>query len=305
MRLYRGAGITTVRNMWGHDGIRQLMQEIAGGSLIGPRIVSASPGIDGTPVQWPFTQVVEDASAAAQVVHQMKQAGWSFIKVYTNLRADVYDAVLDAARSDAITVIGHVPVRVSVEHALVSGQKSIEHLMGYDRAVSARGAGGTFGWSDADSARFDRLVSLTVEHGVWNCPTLAIYAQLAERQGGAERERMMHNRRVFVRRLAAAGALLLAGTDAGIDVVPAGLTLQTELEEFVAAGLTPYRALQTATTDAARFLGQNDIGVVRAGARADLVLIDGNPLADISATRRISGVMFRGRWLSAAALAAN
>jgi imidazolonepropionase-like amidohydrolase len=174
--------------------------------------------------------------------------------------------------------------------------------MGYDRAVSARGAGGTFGWTDADTTRFARLIGLTKSNDVWNCPTLAIYSKLSEQHNATERSNIIRNRRIFIRQLAEAGAPLLAGTDAGIDVVPAGLTLQDELTEFVAAGLTPFRALQAATTDAARFLGRSDIGSVQAGYRADLVLVDGNPLKDIGATRRISGVMFGGTWQSAQAL---
>jgi hypothetical protein len=130
MALYRAAGITSVRNMWGHDGIKQLMAELESGSLVGPRIVSASPGVDGTPVQWPFTQILEDATLARQLVHSLTSAGWSFIKVYTNLPAAAYDSVLAAAHDEGIEVIGHVPVRVSIEHALTSGQRSIEHLMG-------------------------------------------------------------------------------------------------------------------------------------------------------------------------------
>lgn len=302
MPLYRAAGVTTVRNMWGHSGVAGLIRQINEGTLIGPTIISASPGIDGTPPQWPFTQIVEDAALAAQTVRTQVQAGWSFIKVYTNLRPDVYDAVMAAARAENIRVIGHVPVRVSIDRALVSGLTSIEHLSGYDRAVSARGAGGTFGWTDADTTRYARLIDLTRANEVWNCPTVAIYNKLAEQHSASERASIIRNRRIFIRQLADAGALLLAGTDAGIDVVPAGFTLQDELTEFVAAGLTPYRALQAATTDAARFLGRSDLGSVQEGQRADLVLLENNPLADIAATRRISGVMFGGTWQSSLTL---
>jgi imidazolonepropionase-like amidohydrolase len=67
--------------------------------------------------------------------------------------------------------------------------------------------------------------------------------------------------------------------------------------------LTPFEALRTATTNVARFLGQpNEFGVIKAGARADLLLLDANPLSDISATRRIGGVVLRGRWLTSLAL---
>ena len=66
--------------------------------------------------------------------------------------------------------------------------------------------------------------------------------------------------------------------------------------------MTPYEALRTATTNVARFLGQpNEFGVIRAGARADLLVLDANPLADVAATRKGAGVMLRGRWYNAAA----
>jgi imidazolonepropionase-like amidohydrolase len=84
--------------------------------------------------------------------------------------------------------------------------------------------------------------------------------------------------------------------------VPPGSTINVELEEFVAAGLTPYRALRAATRDAAEFLGQSDLGVVAIGAKADLVLVNANPLTDIRALRLISGAVFGGSWFSAAAL---
>lgn len=96
-----------------------------------------------------------------------------------------------------------------------------------------------------------------------------------------------------------AGVQLLAGTDtaAAVDVLP-GFSLHTELEYFVQAGLTPLRALQTATLNPARFLGlQEQLGTVRQGKLADLVLLDANPLEDIRNTRKITAVILNGRLL--------
>ena len=88
----------------------------------------------------------------------------------------------------------------------------------------------------------------------------------------------------------------LAGTDAGIDITPAGVSLAQELELFVSAGLTPYEALATATADAARFLGLNDrLGSIAVGMRADLVLLPGDPLADIRAVASPLAVLQRGK----------
>lgn len=103
----------------------------------------------------------------------------------------------------------------------------------------------------------------------------------------------------LVRAFHAAGVPLMTGTDAPFDCVVPGFALHDELARFVAAGLTPLEALRCATLVPARFLGLADgSGTIRAGARADLVLLEGDPLADIAATRRSAGVVLRGRWLA-------
>ncbi|HXE91878.1 MAG TPA: amidohydrolase family protein [Terriglobales bacterium] len=95
------------------------------------------------------------------------------------------------------------------------------------------------------------------------------------------------------------GVTLLAGTDNFDAFVIPGFSLHQELELLVRSGLTPAEALRAATVSAARFLGRhNDTGTVAAGKRADLVLLDANPLEDIRQTRRIAGVVFAGKYLS-------
>jgi imidazolonepropionase-like amidohydrolase len=95
-----------------------------------------------------------------------------------------------------------------------------------------------------------------------------------------------------------AGARMMAGTDAPIPGVVPGFSLHDELKLLVAAGLTPYEALRTATANVAEFLGQPDeFGTVTVGSRADLLLLDANPLTDVANAARRSGVMLRGRWL--------
>jgi imidazolonepropionase-like amidohydrolase len=114
------------------------------------------------------------------------------------------------------------------------------------------------------------------------------------------RERFVEHELSIVQRLQRAGIPFLAGTDtpAGVGVMP-GFSLHEELERLVDAGLTPIEALQTATLNPARFLGKLDeLGTVEKGKVADLVLLDANPLEDISNTRRISAVVSNGRYFS-------
>jgi imidazolonepropionase-like amidohydrolase len=112
-----------------------------------------------------------------------------------------------------------------------------------------------------------------------------------------ERERVRQRRAVEVVRLMhEAGVLLLAGTDLGMPFVFAGFSLHDDLELLVQAGLTPLHALQTATLNPARFLKRGEeLGTVSAGKLADLVLLDANPLEDITNTRRIHAVVADGR----------
>jgi imidazolonepropionase-like amidohydrolase len=114
-------------------------------------------------------------------------------------------------------------------------------------------------------------------------------------------ERFFARLRALVPRMKAQGVVLLAGTDYRQEP---GATLHEELELLVKSGLTPAEALAAATIEPARFLGLADkLGSVRPGLEADLVLLQGNPLADIRNSRRIVAVIRAGRLFDARQLA--
>jgi hypothetical protein len=95
------------------------------------------------------------------------------------------------------------------------------------------------------------------------------------------------------------GALLMSGTDATLPLLLPGFSLHDELETMVDIGLSPYDVLRTSTYNPALYLGElDDFGTIEEGKRADLVLLERNPLENIANTRQITGTMVRGRWYS-------
>lgn len=300
---YLAHGITTVRNMWGFPAIQVMQAEIEAGSLRGPAIHSVSPGLDGSPPRWPFTQIVDDPATADSVVQAQGDAGWTTLKLYQDLSRATYDSVVAAATRRGLEYVGHTPTDVGLGRVLEAGQRSVEHLGGYVAEVGGTGATVVGRWASADPGRMAAVAELTALSGAWVCPTLAIQLRLQASAGADLLERAAENRRRMVRTLHEAGARLLVGTDAGIDVVAPGNSMVTELREFVRAGLSPYEALSIATTGAARYLGEEGrIGVIRKGARADLVLVETDPLAEVTTLGDPAGTMVNGTWYARSTL---
>ena len=98
------------------------------------------------------------------------------------------------------------------------------------------------------------------------------------------------------------GVTLVTGSDAGNFLVIHGPTVQHEVQLWVQAGLPVAVALQAATLNGAQLLRNPKIGAVRVGNDADLLIVDGNPLEDVSATERISMVIFKGERIRRAEL---
>ena len=221
----------------------------------------------------------------------------------------------------------------SVEHltGVFEGCSRVE-----DELMAApRGPGRGKFLSTYDPARAKALIALFVKNQTWQVPTLywergewlieqtsagpdplIKYAPMAWRVRAwpmfttgiekdwstdpfADRERFFQAELKMVSEMNRAGVRILAGTDtaAGVRVYP-GFSLHEEMELLVQAGLTPMQALQSATKNPGEYLGFADTGTIERGKRADLVLLDANPLTDIKNTRKIQSVVLAGRYFS-------
>jgi imidazolonepropionase-like amidohydrolase len=131
-------GVTTVRDMGGYlESLVPLRHEIESGKLVAPRIFFAGPYLDGKPPFFQPSLVVTNAAEAAADIHSLTSQGVDFIKVQSNLSRDAYFAIADICRREHLTLVGHVPDRVTAAEASDAGQRSIEHLTGVLRACSS------------------------------------------------------------------------------------------------------------------------------------------------------------------------
>ncbi len=137
----------------------------------------------------------------------------------------------------------------------------------------------------------------------WNVPDMVARAGWTSADFAAFRA-SRPNQDLFLREFRAAGGRIVAGTDASNQLLVPGLSLHTELELLVEAGLTPSDAVQTATLNTAQLLGADSIGILAPGKVADLVILRANPLTDIRNTRTVQRVMVRGQLYSADSLRA-
>lgn len=324
--VYVANGVMTVRNMTRPMGNRRWRAPAVPGEFLGPRVSLVGWADDCHDSKAPVS--------IAQCVASMKAAGYNMVKFYGG-DSTFLDSVAAAAKQLQLPVGGHTLPGPGLAWALRVPYHSIEHLWGYveyllpDLPSPANER--TLHLLDANPSMVDTMASLqpgyrldpkqlhdvavaTQRAGIWNAPTLVEMepnpeATAPDSAGNDPFSRLAHGRFALnlqvVKALQDAGAGLLLSMDV-LGGVAAGFTVHRELDLLVQAGLTPYQALTTGTRNVAVYFGtQDSAGTVAVGKRADLVLLDGNPLQDIHYTAGPAGVMVGGRWLSRAAIEAH
>ncbi len=324
LELYLANGVVGTRDMGSDlEFILPLRDRIRRGELRGPEIVAAGPMLDNAPADWPFRRRVTNAQEAREAVRDLKKRGVDFIKVHNNTPRDVFFAIADEAPKLGLPFAGHVPLAVTIDEGAASGIKSIEHL---SESRVFRECADKVQPYDAERCRplFDKLAA----NNVWQTPTLGFFRVLPDVFSGKpmphaeyasdslleltrrniEASKLDEQALSFLRSMSKTsltvirdmlprGNAFLAGCDGGVP----GFCLHDEMQALTEAGLSPLQAIQTATLNPAKLLGREKIqGTIQAGKRADLVLVEADPLTDIRNTRRIAAVIVRGRVLSKA-----
>jgi imidazolonepropionase-like amidohydrolase len=320
MFLYVANGITTVRGMLGQDSHLELRRKAQAGEIVAPNLYMAGPSFSGGTVASP--------EQAVEKVRTQKQQGWDLLKIHPGLTLAEYDAMATTAHQVGIRFGGHVPAEVGLEHAIEMGQETfdhldgfIEHLDGFDKPI--------------DEGALGAIVAKVRDAGAWVVPTMVLwdvgimgrgdademiaYPEMRywPKQGGgnsvqgwAQRQRSAaanasatvelwaENRSRVLKALSDGGAGILMGTDSPQIFSVPGFSLHREMQAMAEAGMSNFQILASGTRAVGEYFQRHDaFGTVAVGRRADLILLNANPLADLANVADRAGVMVRGAWI--------
>ena len=335
LHLYVANGITLMRGMLGQPSHLTLRQQILDGEVLAPRLVTSGPSFNGRSVSgakqasemvrqqyadgYDFLKIHPGLSREEfdSIAETARELGIPFAG---HVPADVgIRRALDAGIATIDHLDGYMQSLMPAHEDPAGGFEGFFGLLlaGYaeenkiDAIVIDTRASGT--WNVPTQSLFEHAVSGESAQDMTAWPEMRFMPRQSVQQWADYKQRIVTDpnyrlatadraialRHQIIRSLNDSGAGLLLGSDSPQVFNVPGFAIHRELQYLVNAGLTPYEALKTGTVNPARFFGRADVaGTVEVGREADLVLLDANPLTDISASRRVHGVMLRGRWVS-------
>jgi len=313
--IYLAAGVTTVRDVGNEFAFITTVHDVLNsGNGIGPEIFFAGI-IDG---EGPHALGAVNATTPEQArvwVDKYKQAGAVQIKIYSSVKPDVVAAICTEAHRLGMTVTGHIPDGMTPMQGVEAGMDQINHIQYLFPLFLKPHPNKTDPIvTDFTTAEAQKDIQFLVDHHTVVDPTVALFElftappdrpipsfepgvlkiapvlQPALNQTSVTAEHAPRARATFAAMIATIGALHKAGVPivAGTDQAIPGYSLHRELELYVQAGFTPMEALQSATIVPARALKVDaNVGSIAPGKRADFVLLDADPTADIANTRKV------------------
>jgi len=314
---YLAAGVTTVRDCGNEFSfINAIKDAIDQGKGVGPEILKAGI-IDG---KGPYALGIIQATTkqeAIQAVDRYKENGFVQIKIYSSVKPATVKYICDEAHRLGLTVTGHIPNGMTLQQGVDSGMDMVNHVQ-YIYSIMKRNKDRSIDFNDSTSIA---AINFIKQHNVVIDPTLGVFEMafrylkddittmepafyslplplqaLLKNTGqdstGAKKFKPLYESMVqIVKKLHDAGVTIVAGTDQGFP----GYSVPRELELYVQAGLTPADALQTATIIPARVMNvDKTTGSIEEGKRADLIIVDGDPLKNIRDIRNVTTVIKGG-----------
>ena len=312
--MYLKNGVTAIRDPgeWieSYDTLRK-----AGHAL--PRLFLAGPHLDTYPPAYPAdSYIVKDAGEAALAVTKFARQGATVIKVYYGLSLDMIREVCSTAHTYGLPVTAHLEV-TDARDAIDAGLDGIEHVTSFGACLipmryaetykqnvladnNARRRGRYEVWASLDletNRAADSLIRFLARKKTFVSPTLAVFERRSDR-GDTIEVKGFSNMLKFVGDAHHEGVRMVVGSHSFVPYAELGYAYHREMELLHEAGLSNMEVIVAATLENARFFRiEERLGSIEPGKLADLVLVEGDPLQDISAMRNVKQVMLNGAWV--------
>jgi len=301
---YLAAGVTTVRDMGGERAYLVGMRDALAANH-GPRLLLAGL-VDGDTPNAFGSVTAGTPEAGRAVVDRYHADRFEQMKLYSLLQPDVVTAIMNRAHELGMTVTGHVPTSLGIQRAVEAGMDHVAHMpvSGDPQSPDTRAViellakrhvvvDPTLPWNELLGRAPETPVE-EIEPGLAKLPPALVmnYRSVTNNTDAATARSRTTRTLVTVKALHDAGVPIVAGTDGAVP----GFSVLRSIELAVQAGLTPMEALRTATSIPAKAMNlDSEVGTIEPGKRADLVVLDANPLTDISNIRRTRWVVVGGR----------
>lgn len=303
-----------------------------------PRLVCTGPLLDGPGNAWqPMTQLVQTPEEARAKVDYFVDRDVDQIKAYAFLNWECFSAIVDQAHRRGKFVVAHLGKHTDARRAIRAGLDEVEHLSGIGEAMRSKhnASSPTWDWmkywATVDADRMQRMIDLILERGTWIAITRLVWQRLAtlwdsrnwthpqinyvprplrtfweirfpaDMPSAVRRQRRQQiaGMAIFTTELIRSGAKILIGTDCPFPHLLPGFSYHDELHSLLDCGMSESAALQAATLSGARALQIDHlVGAIELGKAADLLIVNGDPTADLQALQHVAVIIQKGRWLN-------
>lgn len=328
--LYLANGVTAVRNVWGIPMHLRIKEDVNNDKILSPHFYTTGPKLTGPEFIGDDNLNLTSPSEAKDKVISYKDRGYDFIKTYYGLNRDIFDAVLEQAAISKMDIVAHPSQKVPFSYHLNPQIKSIEHaeeivqqpLQFNLDTIKLQSIIDSISNSKHSSycptlTVFNNIYQMMIDDSILEAEPLSYMNPLIKKVDSKNQFNRWHNAKMedssvvdriknqhdfhleIVAQLHKAGVPIICGTDAGIGVTLPGFSIHKELAFYKEAGLSNYEVLKTATVNAAQTHSiMNQLGTIEEGKVANLLLVDHNPLMELSTLENPSSIFIKGRQIN-------
>ncbi len=328
--LYLSNGVTAVRNLWGMPMHLRIKEDVIEDNIFSPAFFTAGPKLTGREFIGDDNLNLTNPNEAKEKIISYKERGYDLIKTYYGLDKEIFDAVIEQAKISEMDIVAHPSQKVPFSYHLNSQIKSIEHAeeivqqplqfdldtLKLQPIVDSISKSKHTNYCPTITV-FNNIHQMMIDDSILDSESLDYMNPLIkkvdskkqfERWFNAKQEdpvtvdriKRQHDFHItIVKKLHEAGATIVCGTDAGIGVTLPGFSIHKELAFYKEAGLSNYEVLKTATINASKTHSiMNQLGTIEVGKIANLLLVDENPLVELSSLENPTCVFVKGRKLN-------